>query len=146
MNNACEYDACNKECSGSSDLAVHKREQDEDEHVESGGQDKIFPVSSASMVCDTTVNDEECDVFNEGYIDRQCLDEHKCYHVSDALCNTCGREIFESKSMQQPSAVKSDVTSNSCDKCNEQFPCSFETLEQHQTSGHGTTRQCDSCK
>ena len=48
--------------------------------------------------------------------------------------------------MQQPSAVKSDVTSNSCDKCNEQFPCSFETLEQHQTSGHGTTRQCDSCK
>ena len=85
--------------SGSSDLAVHKREQDEDEHVESGGQDKIFPVSSASMVCDTTENDEECGVSNEGYIDRQCLDEHQCYHVSDALCNTCGREIFGSKSM-----------------------------------------------
>jgi uncharacterized Zn-finger protein len=81
VNNACEYDACNKECSGSSDLAVHKREQDEDEHVESGGQDKIFPVSSASMVCDITVNYEECDVSNEGYIDRQCLDENKCYHV-----------------------------------------------------------------
>jgi hypothetical protein len=70
--------------SGSSDLAGHKREQDEDEHVESGGQDKIFPVSSASIVCDTTINDEECGVSNEGYIDRQCLDEHKCYHVSDA--------------------------------------------------------------
>jgi hypothetical protein len=90
---------------------VHKREQDEDEHVESGGQDKIFPVSSASMVCDTTVNAEECDVSNECYIDRQCLDEHKCYHVSDSLCNTCGREIFESKSMQPDCAVKSDVTS-----------------------------------